>query len=230
MALKSDHELKPTPFRQSFPRLVVRFAAIASFVYLAKLGFDWVSAQAMQLEGPAQSQAMIGLLVIALIGYAILIAIPFMPGVEVGIVLLLMQGSSIAPFVYLATLAGLVIAFSVGQFVSLDWLHSVFRDFRMIRACRMLDRIKNRSQDERLDHLNGLLPRWVSWFAVDYRYVSVAILINIPGSIAIGGGGGIMLLAGLSRLFQTTKMIAMLAIATLPIPLLVWIMGVEILN
>lgn len=230
MGQETDHRLEPTPFRESFPRLVFRFLLIAVFVYLAVLVFEWVSAQAMILEGPAQSTAMIGLLALALVGYAMLIAIPFMPGVEVGIVLLLMQGAAIAPFVYLATLAGLFTAFCVGQFVSLDWLHGVFRDLRMIRACRLLDRIKGRTREERLASLAERLPNWISWVAIDYRYITIALLINLPGSIAIGGGGGIMMAAGLSRLFQTGRMMLILAIATAPIPLMVWIMGVDILK
>lgn len=230
MGHENEHRFTPTPLRQSFPRIAFRFLIIAVFVYLALIVFEWVSAQAMTLEGPAQSTAMIGILAIALVGYAVLIAIPFMPGVEVGIVLLLMQGATIAPFVYLATLAGMFTAFCVGQFVSLDWLHGVFRDLRLIRACRMLDRIKNTPRDERLNGLAERLPRWLSWVAVDYRYITIALLINLPGSIAIGGGGGIMMLAGLSRLFQTAKMFLTLAIATAPIPLVVWIMGVDILK
>jgi hypothetical protein len=141
-----------------------------------------------------------------------------------------MQGASIAPFVYLATLAGMIIAFSIGQHVSLDWLHGIFRDLRMIRACRLLDGIKNRPQEERLKAISDRLPKWISWITVDYRYLTIALLINLPGSIAIGGGGGIMMLAGLSRLFQTGRMIVMLALATLPIPLLVWVLGVDILK
>lgn len=230
MGHETDHQLTPTPLRQSFPRLAFRFLIIAVFVYLALVVFEWVNAQAMALEGPAQSTAMVSLLALALVGYAVLIAMPFMPGVEVGIVLLLMQGATIAPFVYLATLAGLFIAFCVGQFVSLDWLHDVFRDLRMIRACRLLDRIKSTPRKERLASLAERIPKWLSWVAVDYRYITIALLINLPGSIAIGGGGGIMMLAGLSRLFQTARMLLTLAIATAPIPLVVWIMGVDILK
>ena len=230
MTQENDHFLTPTPLRQSLPRLIFRLTAVAAFVYLAKLGFDWVLAQTDELEGPTQTTAMTGLLIAALVGYAILIAIPFMPGVEVGIALLLMQGASVAPFVYLATLAGMIIAFLTGQHVSLDWLHGVFRDLRMIRACQMLDRIKNQPQEDRLERLTERLPKWIAWVAVDYRYISIALLINVPGSIAIGGGGGIMLLAGLSRLFRTGRMVMMLALATLPIPLVVWIVGVDILK
>jgi hypothetical protein len=84
--------------------------------------------------------------------------------------------------------------------------------------------------NDRLAALRARLPRWLAPFVVNYRYLMVAIVINTPGSIAIGGGGGIMLAAGLSRLFTTGWMMATIALATLPIPLAVWIMGTDMLH
>ncbi|MEM9600967.1 MAG: hypothetical protein AAF926_08085 [Pseudomonadota bacterium] len=230
MSYEDRGTLRPTPLKQSLPRLAVRFIAIGIIVYGILSGFTWLTEQIMKLEGTAQSGAMIGLLAIALIGYAVVIAIPFMPGVEIGVALLVMEGAKIAPFVYLATLSGLVTAFLIGQFVSLDWLHGVFRDLRFIRVCRWLDRIKSQPRHDRLAALTDRLPRWLAWIAVDYRYITIALLLSLPGSIAIGGGGGIMMLAGLSRLFHTGWMIVTLIFAVLPIPLAVWIMGTDILK
>ena len=230
MPLDPSVDLEPTPLKQSLPRIALRFAIIAAVTYFAFAGFEWLTTQVMKMDGTAQSGAMIGILVIVLIGYALLLAIPFMPGVEVGIALLLMEGADVAPFVYLATLLGLMIAFAVGQFIPLNWLHAMFRDLRMLRVCRWLDQIQNRPRDQRLQALTEQLPTWLARIAVDYRYLSIGILINLPGSFAVGGGGGILMAAGLTRLFQTKWIFLTLVIAVLPVPLVIWIMGVDILK
>jgi hypothetical protein len=51
------------------------------------------------------------------------------------------------------------------------------------------------------------------------------VAINLPGNIVIGGGGGIALMAGLSRLFSPSGFVVTVAIATLPIPLAWLIFG-----
>ena len=230
MSDKDPGKIEPTPIAKSLPRLALRFSAIGAFAYGAFLGFELVTTQIMKLEDDAQAGAMVGLLVFLLMGYAVLIAIPFMPGVEIGIALLLIQGASVAPFVYLATLSGMFFAFAIGQYVPLSWLHALFRDMRIMRACQWLDQIQSSSRQERLANLTRRLPTWIAKIAVDYRYVTLGLLINLPGSIAIGGGGGIMMIAGFSRLFQTKWVILMLVVAVLPVPLAVWILGTEILR
>ncbi len=53
-------------------------------------------------------------ILLLLILYAVLLAIPFFPGAEVGILILTTQGSSAAPFVYLATILGLLTSYFTG--------------------------------------------------------------------------------------------------------------------
>jgi hypothetical protein len=70
--------------------------------------------------------AMPGLMLVALLIYAVLIAIPFVPGVEIGISVLAAGGADMAPLVWLATAGGLTLAYMVGRAVPLTWMHSFF--------------------------------------------------------------------------------------------------------
>ncbi len=182
------------------------------------------------MTGIGGSQMMLGLLALVLLGYAILIAIPFMPGVEIGAALLLMEGARVAPFVFLATVAGLFMAFIFGRLVSLDWLHRVLRDLRLLRLCAMIDRIKTQAPRDRLDGLTTTLPKPLARMLVDWRYLMIAALINLPGSVVIGGGGGILMVAGISRLFHPGWMLLTLALGVAPIPLGVWLWGTDLLR
>ena len=211
-------------------RFSLRFAVILALVALAVWGFDWLQAQIARLESDASVRAMTGLIVAVLLVYAILLAMPFVPGVEVGVALLIIQGAAVAPFVYLATVGGLALAFLTGQNVSLPWLIGVARDARLHRIAAWLERVDLVPCTQRLTAMEAKLPRWLVPLVVRYRFATVALAINTPGNIAIGGGGGIMLVAGLSRLFSTPAMLALVAFATAPVPLVVWVWGTEVLR
>ena len=51
--------------------------------------------------------------------------------------------------------------------------------------------------------------------------------INVPGNIALGGGGGLLLFAGLSRLFAPLPLLVTLIVAISPVPVAVWFMGYD---
>ncbi len=73
--------------------LILRGMLLA-VVLVAKLCVDWLFAKIALLESDAAARAMMGLIVTVLIGYAVLLAIPFVPGVEIGIAILMIEGSS----------------------------------------------------------------------------------------------------------------------------------------
>ncbi|MBQ2261093.1 MAG: hypothetical protein II336_06985 [Loktanella sp.] len=227
--VKSESSRNHNTLRRIF-RFGVRFGTIIIVVALAALGFEWLKTQIALLETDASARAMTGLILLVLIAYAVLLAIPFVPGVEIGVALLIIQGAAAAPFVYLATVTGLGLAFLVGQHVSLIWLIGALGDLRLHRIAHWLARVDDVPRDQRLQAMQTRLPAWLTPLLVRYRYATVAIAINTPGNIAVGGGGGIMLVAGLSRLFGTPAMLAMVAFATAPVPLVVWLWGVEVLR
>ena len=67
-------------------------------------------------------------------------------------------------------------------------------------------------------------PVYIPWL-LKHRYIAVIVALNVPGNALIGGGGGIALLAGMSGLFTFPRYLAALALAVLPVPLFVLIMG-----
>ena len=213
-------DIQLPPFWLGALRLVAKLAVIGAAVYGIHLVMDWATTQAAANEG-----LMIGVLAALLLAYALLIAVPFMPGVEIGISLLLLKGAPIAPFVYLATVLGLLLAFSAGRMLPPRWLRGVLEDLRLRRACHLVDRLTPLSGEARLTLLAERAPDWLKPFVGRWRYLVLAVLINLPGNAVIGGGGGIALTAGFSRLFQTGWTALTFAIAVLPVPLTVWMTG-----
>jgi hypothetical protein len=63
--------------------------------------------------------------------------------------------------------------------------------------------------------------------ALRYRYLALALAVNTPGNSVIGGGGGIMMMVGLSGIFAPLPTLLTIAIAVSPIPLAVIFLGLR---
>jgi hypothetical protein len=189
-----------------------------------------VLAQLDSSNAPGMQIALSGLVVVSLIFYALLVAIPFVPGLEIGLSLLMMKGGSIAPLVFLATFSGLTLAYLVGRYLPDRMLYNLFADLRLKSACRLIDRLAPLDQHARLEMLQARLPKIINASLLKYRYVTVAVLLNIPGNAFIGGGGGIALISGLSRTFKTREILITFALAVSPVPLAVYFFGLDFLS
>ena len=218
------------PLRSSLLRTVLRLLAIVLFAYLAHLTLQWIMGWTEKLPPGTGLALRIGLLGGVLLIYALLIAVPFVPGIEIGFSLIMMRGADVAWYVYVATVAGLILAYLAGRFLPYHWLHRVFLDLRLTRACRMLDDLQPLSPEHRLALMRDRLPGRIGGMALNYRYLLLAGLINLPGSALIGGGGGICLLAGLTHMFHLRATVATILLAVLPFPLAVWLWGPGMLS
>lgn len=213
------------PLRLSLLRTGARLVVIAGAAFGLATTMDWALGSASGIADDISTGMMIGAIAFFLVVYAVLIAVPFVPGIEIGIALLVFRGETVAPYVYLATLAGLCLAYLAGHTLPDRWLHRMFEDLRLTRACTLIERIAPMSRTERLGALNDALPNWAGGLTGRGRYLLLAALLNIPGNGLIGGGGGLAMLAGLSRVFHPGWTVLTIAIAVAPVPLMVWIWG-----
>lgn len=158
-------------------------------------------------------------LVVAVLIYIALLSIPFLPGIELGWAIMLVLGAPGVALVYGAALIALSLSYGAGRRVPpvavarlLEWLH-LYRSAAWMRA------IEPQGPEEQLGRLLQAAPlRWVP-FLVRHRYLTIAFLLNLPGNTVIGGGGGIGVLAGLSRMFTYPRYILTVALAITPLPL-----------
>jgi hypothetical protein len=216
---------EPPPVKLGILRTLLRLAVVVVVV----IGLHEVIARAEAWISASQySWAMPGLTLAVLLIYALLIAIPFVPGVEIGLSVLALSGPSVAPMVWIATALGLSLAYMVGCKVPYRWLHRVFLDLHMTGACRLLQRFEGLPPKGRVAFLQSQLPTRFGPYVLRFRYLGLAVLINIPGNSVIGGGGGIALLAGVSGLFRVAATVLTIALATAPVPLAIWLFEWEI--
>lgn len=165
-----------------------------------------------------QLQEMMGLTGFILLAcvYALFLAMPFVAGVEIGLLIMAIFGVQGVLVAYGGTLIGLNLAFGVGRLLPASLLQKWSKKLGL----------QHNAED--VDDLLERLVRGESWLCrlgvllLRSRYVTLAMCLNFPGNSVVGGGGGLSLLSGMSkRLIYWPYFLLVTVIATLPIPLLV---------
>lgn len=139
--------------------------------------------------------------------YTVLLVMPFVPGAEIGLALLLVFGAAMAWPVYAATVLALSIAFAIGRLASRSRSPASFGNVPppSNAVTSLLEGLRNRPW------IHGLIR---------FRWLALALLINLPGNAVIGGGGGIAMAVGYSRAFTYPAFLACAAVAVAPVPAL----------
>lgn len=211
----------------TWPGVVLKICIVIGFIVLATWGVHIIR-DALDLQiRPDNEQQVHKAIMIGIVGYIALLAVPFVPGAEIGIALLAAFGSAIAPLIYVCTVAAMMLAFTIGRFLPISALERLLRFLRLRRAAELVARAAPLSRDERVAMLLEGQSKRVLQLALRYRYLAIAVAMNMPGNSLIGGGGGVMMVAGLSGIFNPFWTVLTVALAVSPVPLAVIFFGLE---
>ncbi len=206
------------PSRTKWLRIAAAVLVYGALLALGFWGSEWLSGALGLAPGDGALVVNDSAIWVGISAYALLLAVPFIPGVELSLGLLATFGSAVAFQVYLATVAAFLLAYAVGRMVPPATLSAFFRSVGLTSADRLMERLRPLPQKERLAVLIEQAPRRFVPTLLRYRYVALVVAFNLPGNAILGGGGGIALLAGLSGLFSLPKYLIAASIAALPIP------------
>jgi uncharacterized membrane protein YdjX (TVP38/TMEM64 family) len=151
------------------------------------------------------------------IAYLLLLALPFVPGVELGLLIMVFFGRDGVIAAYLATIGGLCLAYAAA------WVLPNQMTSRWVTRLGLSDAAEDPGAA-----INGMvanakvagrLAGKFGSFLLDHRYLTLAACLNLPGNSALGGGGGIAFLCGLSGQFHWKRFLLTVVLATAPIPL-----------
>jgi len=170
-----------------------------------------------------RSQWGIGVLAIGGFIYILLLSLPFVPGVELGILLMCAFGKEGIVFVYFATVVGLSIAFLMGRMVPKKWIESLLKKLGFSQT-------SDNQPDEIVSMLDNYLrhKKWLRTLLLNYRYIVIGVLFNMPGIYLIGGGGGISLVCGISRSISFKWFLLTVVLAVSPVPLLAFFGAIQL--
>lgn len=159
--------------------------------------------------------------VIGVAAYVFLMATPFVPGIEIGLALMMLLGWPGIVLVYICTLLALSISFLIGGYIPAEWLGALLRWLRLSRAEELLKAFDATPPERRLDLVARNASTKMIPAVTRHRYLVLGALLNLPGNTVIGGAGGIAMLAGMSRLYTFPKYLALISAAALPGPIIV---------
>jgi uncharacterized membrane protein YdjX (TVP38/TMEM64 family) len=115
-------------------------AAYALVVVAATVAADWlIGLLGMELR-PTTEPFIHRLIMVSLLAYVLLMALPFVPGVEIGLALIMLLGPEIVPVVYLATVSALALSYGVGRLVPEQMVARAFAALGMVLAAGNLRR------------------------------------------------------------------------------------------
>lgn len=152
-------------------------------------------------------------LVLTAVAYALLLAIPFVPGVELGWFIIGVFGKPGLIAAWLSTVAGLSLSYALAH---------TFKHHPMLRRLSQAREGLLQAEPDTLLPLRRAL-RYGVCFYVKHPYLFVFLTLNIPGNWVIGGGGGIAAMTGLVPGIQYWRFLVVCATATGIVPLLLWL-------
>lgn len=213
-----------SPHRSYFG-LIWKFALLVGLLIAASYAGDWVRGQLTPHLTPSTEPALHRLIMIAIVVYVLLMMLPFVPGIEIGLGMMMTFGPNIAPLVYGATVLALVLSFLIGRLVPQQSIIQIVETLRLNRAGRLLRQLEPLDSNERLEFLLQNASTRIVPFLLRYRFLALMVALNLPGNAIVGGGGGIGLIAGFSGLFTLPGYALAVAIAVSPVPLMVLMSG-----
>ena len=208
------------------PATIIRLVVLITLLVLANRYLQGFFAMLEEDFASADPRMLRRLAITALLLYALSLALPFVPGVEIGLMLMAAAGPEMGYLVYLCTVIGLCIAFVAGRLVPPLVLARLAGEFGLRRAEAFLTRFAALPRDEVFPTLVAAAPNRFAAVLLRQRYLALALLLNMPGNFVLGGGGGIAMMAGLSRVFSPPLFLLMTMLAVAPVPLAVaWFGG-----
>ena len=166
--------------------ILAKLSAIVLLIILANMGVSWLIDRLEVQIWPQHLEIVDRAVLIAVILYIGLMATPFLPGIEVGLALMMMLGP-----------------------------------LNLTRAETLLEGFCTTPPEKRLEFLAEKATTQTIPALLKRRYLLLALLLNLPGNALIGGGGGIGMMAGISRLYSFPKYVFLISVAILPGPMLV---------
>lgn len=202
-------------------KFLLKIALIVGFAASLNYGGHYIVDQIEFQIWPEHDHMVITVFWFSVLIYILLMALPFAPGIELGLALMMVLGAKGVVLVYFCTLLSLALSYMIGRLIPLKafawflgWLH-------LQSARDLLIHLEPLDSEQKLNYLLQAAPRRIIPFLLRHRYLMIALILNLPGNALAGGGGGIGVIAGMSGLYSFLKYLLLISLAILPLPLLI---------
>jgi hypothetical protein len=213
-------EVHQAPAETPKLKLLIKIFLLIGILVLINYGGGLVVHKLEFQLWPEHENLMMTMLWLSIGIYILWMTLPFVPGIELGLALMVMLGPQGVVLVYLCTLLSLSLSFAIGRLIPLKTLARFVGWLHLNKARELMIKLEPLNRKERFDVLLQSAPSKFIPFLLEHRYLMIALLLNLPGNALIGGGGGIGLIAGMSKLFSFPRYLLLVSLAITPLPLL----------
>lgn len=210
-----------TPMGPRWWRIALVIAVYGGLMAVGHWGSGWLVDLIGVDIGPSAQSHGFHVMIAGLLLYAALLAIPFVPGMEISLALLALFGPAVALEIYASTVVALAIAYLIGRRLPIALVAVLFESLGLQQAEDLVRRLQPLSASQRFDTLIEHAPKRIIPVLLNHRYIAIMVALNVPGNAIIGGGGGIALLAGMSGIFSFPLFLVSVSLAALPVPLII---------
>lgn len=208
------------------PSTISRIISVAA-VYAGLLGGGWLlGAWVIRLADIDMAVASAGpelLIFAALVLFVLTSALPFVPGAEIGIMLMICFGKPLVLPVYASMVAALTVAFLVGRFVPPSAVSGGLARLGLMKASALVSGLNGCRGNQPAGPLQKLHRGGLISMIVKNRLLALILLLNVPGNSVAGGGGGIALAAGISGLYSIPAFLVAVLTAIAPVPVIFYL-------
>ena len=201
-------------------RRFVKFLLFVLILVSVNIGGTWLTHQIDYQLFPRHDSMLQFMVLGSTLLYILLMTIPFMPGIEIGLALMILLGNKGALLIYLCTVMALSISFIIGSRTPPRLIISLLKWFHLYKASALVAQLEPLDQQQRLKLLYAKAPSKLLPFFLRHRHLAIVAILNLPGNALIGGGGGISVIAGMTKIFPFYVFILLVAVAVAPVPLL----------
>jgi hypothetical protein len=202
-------------------KVLLKIAIIVGIAALLNYGGHLVVDRIEFQLWPEHDHMVVAMFWLSVLAYVLLMALPFAPGIELGLALMMVLGPKGVVLVYFCTLLSLSLSFMVGRLIPLETFARFLGWLHLQSARNLLIRLGPLDAEQKLNHLLNTAPLKIIPFLLKHRYLMVAFILNLPGNALVGGGGGIGVIAGMSGLYPFFRYLVLIGLAISPLPLFV---------
>jgi hypothetical protein len=203
----------------------IKILLLITVIVLLNSGGGWLAHQ-INFQLYPRHEPYLHLVILGSFGlYILLMTLPFMPGIEIGLTLMLFLGSKGVILVYCCTLIALSISFLIGQRIPLQKFAQFLGWLHLKKARDLILEMEPLPPGERITILHRKAPARIVPHLLNHRYLTIAFLLNLPCNAFIGGGGGIGMIVGMSGLITYTRYLLTIAVSISPVPIVIFLKG-----
>jgi hypothetical protein len=203
----------------------IKILLLITVVFLLNSGGGWLAHQ-INFQLYPRHEPYLHLVILGSFGlYILLMTLPFMPGIEIGLTLMLFLGSKGVILVYCCTLIALSISFLIGQRIPLQKFANFLGWLHLKKVRDLILEMEPLPPGERIAILHKKAPARIVPHLLKHRYLTIALLLNLPCNAVIGGGGGIGMIVGMSGLITYTRYLITIAVSISPVPIVIFLKG-----